>query len=63
MRNILLILTLLLTGGCVADNSPGPNVDNGAKPSRTRGDDSDDDKRKPLCVDTIEGTEGKKICY
>ncbi len=63
MRRTLVMLTLLLAGGCVSDKGPAADAPQDAKSARAKGDNGDADKPRQLCVDTVEGAESKRICY
>ncbi len=60
MARAIIILAVLLLGGCVSANDKG--VDLSATPSRSRYSE-DPDKPKQVCESTTEGTEAKTICY
>ena len=61
MRKSVLMLALLLIGGCVADR--GPDAEATAATSSRGSDDEGAGKPKQMCEHTSEGGVPKTFCY
>ena len=60
MTRAILILALLLLGGCVSDHDSGVDV---SSPTASRSHFDDPDKPRQMCEPTSIAGESKTVCY